>query len=39
VKIRGRHIVIGEWTDWALRRQSAKRRKEVAEAKQEGGSN
>ncbi len=36
VKIRGRHIVIGEWTDWALRRQSAKRRKELAEAKQPG---
>nr|NUR38202.1 hypothetical protein [Sphingomonas sp.] len=34
VKIRGRHIVIGEWTDWALRRQSAKRRKEVAEARE-----
>ena len=38
VKFRGRHIVIGEWTDWALRRQSAKRRKQVAEAKETGGS-
>jgi hypothetical protein len=35
----GRHIVIGEWTDWALRRQSAKRRKEVAEARETGRSN
>jgi hypothetical protein len=34
VKIRGRHIVFGEWTDWALRRQSTKRRKELAEARQ-----
>ena len=39
VKIRGRHIIIGEWTDWALRRPSAKRRKEVAEAKEAGRSN
>jgi len=39
VKIRGRHIVIGEWTDWALRRPSAKRRKQVAEAKETGGNN
>jgi hypothetical protein len=39
VKIRGRHIVIGEWTDWALRRRSAKRRKEVAEAGEAGRSN
>ena len=38
VKIRGRHIVIGDWTDWALRRQSAKRRKEVADAEQTGRS-
>jgi hypothetical protein len=38
VKIRGRHIVIGEWTDWALRRQSAKRRKELAEARRSGSS-
>ena len=36
VKIRGRQIVIGEWTDWALRRGSAKRRKELAEARQKG---
>ena len=39
VKIRGRHIVIGDWADWALRRRSARRRKEVAEAKEAGGSN
>ena len=39
VGFRGRHIVIGEWTDWALRRQSAKRRKEVAEARETGRSN
>ena len=38
VRFRGRQIVIGDWTDWALRRQSAKRRKEVAEAKESGGS-
>ena len=38
VKIRGRQIVIGEWTDWALRRQSAKRRKQIAEAKETGAS-
>jgi hypothetical protein len=36
VGFRGRHIIIGEWTDWALRRQSAKRRKELAEARQKG---
>ena len=34
VKFRGHHIVIGEWTDWALRRQSARRRKEAAEARE-----
>ena len=39
VGFRGRNIVVGEWTDWALRRQSAKRRKEVAEAKETGRSN
>jgi hypothetical protein len=39
VGFRGRHIVIGEWTDWALRRQSAKRRKELAQAKDAGRSN
>ena len=38
LKFRGRHIVIGEWTDWALRRPSAKRRKEVAEARQQARS-
>ena len=38
VRFRGRQIVIGDWTDWALRRQSAKRRKEVAEARESGGS-
>ena len=39
VKIRGRHVVIGEWTDWALRRQSARRRKERAKAEQSGPAN
>ena len=29
VGFRGRHIVIGEWTDWALRRGSAKRREAI----------
>jgi hypothetical protein len=38
VKIAGRQIVLGEWTDWALRRQSARRRKEVAEAREAGRS-
>ena len=38
VRFRGRQVVIGDWTDWALRRQSAKRRKEVAEAKESGRS-
>jgi hypothetical protein len=38
VRFRGRQVVIGDWTDWALRRRSAKRRKEVAEAKESGGS-
>ena len=32
LKFRGRHIVIGEWTDWALRRQSAKRREAIRKA-------
>jgi hypothetical protein len=39
VKIRGRHIVIGEWTDWALRRRSAKRREQLTKADQAGGGN
>jgi hypothetical protein len=34
VKIRGRHIVIGEWTDWALRRASAQRRDAIRKAGQ-----
>jgi len=38
-EFRGRHIVIGEWTDWALRRQSARRRKERAKAEQSGPAN
>ena len=32
VKIRGRHIIIGEWTDWALRRPSARRREALRKA-------
>jgi len=32
LKIRGREIVIGEWTDWALRRPSAKRREQIRKA-------
>jgi hypothetical protein len=35
VGFRGRHVVIGEWTDWALRRQSAKRREQRAKAKEQ----
>ena len=38
VRFRGKEIVLGEWTDWALRRQSARRRKEVAEAREAGRS-
>ena len=34
IKIRGRHIVVGEWTDWALRRPSAQRRASVRKARQ-----
>ena len=36
VKLGRRDFVLGEWTDWALRRPSAKRRKELAEARQKG---
>jgi len=34
VGFRGRHIVIGEWTDWALRRPSARRREAIRQAGQ-----
>ena len=36
VKLGRRNFVLGEWTDWALRRPSAKRRKELAEAREKG---
>jgi len=36
VRFRGKEIVLGEWTDWALRRQSAKRRKQLAQAEEAG---
>jgi hypothetical protein len=39
LKIRGRHIVIGEWTDWALRRPSAKRRDAIRKAREASGGN
>jgi hypothetical protein len=39
VSIRGRHILIGDWTDWALRRQSAKRREQRRKVEQAGGGN
>jgi len=39
VGFRGRKVVIGEWTDWALRRQSAKRREQLAKARPDAGSN
>jgi hypothetical protein len=39
LKIRGRHIVIGEWTDWALRRPSAKRRDAIRKARETSGGN
>ena len=29
VRLRGRNFILGEWTDWALRRRSAKRREAV----------
>jgi hypothetical protein len=32
VKLRGQDFIVGEWTDWALRRRSAKRRKAVRKA-------
>lgn len=38
VKIRGRQIVIGEWTDWALRRPSAQRREAIKKAQETSGS-
>jgi len=39
VKIRGRHVIIGEWTDWALRRPSAQRREAIRKARQMGHGN
>jgi hypothetical protein len=39
VKFRGRHVVIGEWTDWALRRRSAQRREAIRKAANEGERN
>src|SRR5437868_14314000 len=39
VGFRGRKVVIGEWTDWALRRQSAKRREQLAKARPDAGRN
>ena len=39
VKIRGRHIVIGEWTDWALRRPSYQRREAIRKAGDPGERN
>ena len=34
LKLRGKDIVLGDWADWALRRGSAKRRREIAKAKE-----
>jgi hypothetical protein len=39
VTFRGRRIVIGDWTDWALRRKSAKRREAIRKAEQASGGN
>ena len=39
VGFRGRHIVIGEWTDWALRRRSSQRREAIRKAANEGERN
>jgi hypothetical protein len=35
--IRGREIVLGDWTDWALRRKSARRRAQIAKANEPAG--
>ena len=37
VKLRGREVVLGDWADWALRRGSAKRRREIAKAREVSG--
>lgn len=37
VKFGRRDFVLGDWTDWALRRPSAKRRREIAKAKEPTG--
>ena len=37
IKLRGRHVVLGDWADWALRRGSAKRRREIAKAREVSG--
>ena len=37
VKLGRRDFVLGDWTDWALRRRSAKRRREIAKAKEPSG--
>jgi hypothetical protein len=39
VGFRGRHIVIGEWTDWALRRRSAQRREAIRKGGQSSTGN
>ena len=33
VKFRGSHFVLGDWTDWALRRRSARRRRALAKSR------
>jgi hypothetical protein len=37
VKFRGSHLVIGDWTDWLLRRPSAKRREARRKVEQTSG--
>jgi hypothetical protein len=39
LKFRGRDIVIGEWTDWALRRPSAQRREALRKSTDATGRN
>jgi hypothetical protein len=36
VRFRGRSFILGDWTDWALRRRSARRREALSKARQAG---
>jgi len=39
VRFRGKSFIVGDWTDWALRRRSARRRKAIRKAREAGGGN